>query len=336
MHEGHDKLKALLGSAKEIRMEGIFTADDVRAQLMHMWTYGLPKGTTTHYPSIDKIWKWRLAEVNTVTGFAGDGKSTLLNVNLPTVKAVKEGWKFGLFIPENLPPEEFFEEVIHCYVGKTTDQDYPAFRMTEEEYLEGIEFVNKYFFLVFPEAKQTLDEIFERFDYLVRKHGINAIIIDPYNSIEHLMRRGETIDQYVTRFMSLLRRFAQKRNVAIILVCHQNPPDKKAPNGRDYPEPDKYRIKNGGSFADRTDNLLSVHRPTRFSDPKNPLVIVRSHKLKKKKLLMADTDYVELEYHWQSNRYLDPMLGGKSPLEVQKTITHEEVEALYEEGELPF
>ena len=333
MAEGRDKLRALLDSAKEIRMSGIFTANDVRARLMHMWAYGLPKATTTYYPSIDTIWKWRPTEVTLVSGFANDGKSTLFNVNLPVLKALNDGWKFGLFIPEQFPAEEFFEEVIHCYVGKTTDKDYPMSRMTEQQYTEAIDFIDKYFFTVFPEEKQTLDEIFERFDYLVRKHGINAIIIDPYNSVEHLVRPGETIDQYVTRFMGMLRRFAQKRNVCVILVAHQNPPEKLTNTG-DLPEPNMYKVKNGGSFADRTDNLLTIHRPFRFSQPENPVVVVRSQKLKKKKLHMADTKRVEIDYHWQSNRYTDPLLGNRSPLDAPPQMAS--VDEHIDDDELPF
>lgn len=337
MHEGHEKLAGLLKTAKHVKMEGVFSLDDVRAELIRMWHYGLPKGTTTYFPSIDKIWKWRAGEVTLVTGFANDGKSTLFNVNLPMCKAVYNGWKFGLYIPENFPAEEAYEEFIQCYVGKMTDLDYPRHRMTEDEYLGAMDFIEDHFYLVFPEEKQTLELIFERFDYLVRKYGINAIIIDPYNSIEHMIKPGETIDQYVTRFMGMLRGFARKRNLCVILIAHQNPPDKKTATG-DFPEPDMYRVKNGGSFADRTDNLLTVHRPFGFSEPKNPITVVTAKKLKKKKLLMADRGSAEIDYVWMENRYYDPELSSRSPLSVRKLepAPPQEVEQVFEDEELPF
>lgn len=337
MYEGHEGLLKRKNEAKEVKMEGVFSLNDVKAELARMWHYGLPKGTTTHYPSIDARWKWRQGEVTLVTGYANDGKSTLFNVNLPLCKAVFDGWKFGLYIPENFPPEEFYDELIQCYVGKMTDADYPKYRMTEEEYFGCQDFLDEHFHLVYPEEKQTLDLIFERFDYLVRKHGIRAIIIDPYNSIEHLMRPGETIDQYVTRFMGLLRGFARKRNLCVILVAHQNPPEKKTATG-DYPEPDMYRVKNGGSFADRTDNLLTVHRPLRFSSPKDPTVVINAKKIKKKKLLDADTGPCEIDYHFTDNRYHDPQLSGRCPLEVQKMpeTVSASIEEAFDEEELPF
>jgi twinkle protein len=335
MYEGRDALKELIKSAKDVPMDGVFTVDDVTTQLWDNYNHGYKKGSTTHYPSIDKRWKWRPSEVTLVTGFANDGKSTLYNVNLPLMKSYFDGWKHGLFIPENFPAEEFFEEVIHCLIGKTTDKDYQHLRATEEEFAAAMAFIKEYFFLVYPEQNPTLEKIFERFDYLVRKHGLNTVIIDPYNSIEHLIRPGETIDQYVTRFMGMLRMFARKRNLCVILIAHQNPPKTRMPNGKDYPEPDMYTVKNGGSFADRTDNLVAIHRPTRFSDPGNALVSFISLKLKKKKLLEADTGSADILYNWKTNRFEDPELGNRSPLEIVKT--HESV-AVHDEEEidLPF
>lgn len=336
MNEGHDGLRKRKAEAKEVKMEGVYSLNDVRAELIRMWHYGLPKGTTTHFPSLDERWKWREGEVTLVTGFANDGKSTLFNVNLPMCKAVFDGWKFGLYIPENLPLEEAYEEFIQCYVGKMTDKDYPKYRMTEDEYFSAMDFVHDHFHLVHPEEKQTLDKIFEGLDFLVRKYGIKAAIIDPYNSVEHLIRPGETIDQYVTRFMGMLRGWARKRNICVILIAHQNPPEKKTGDG-DFPEPDMYRVKNGGSFADRTDNLLTVHRPFGFSQPSNPLVVVTAKKLKKKKLLMADRGPAELDYVWTENRYHDHKLGGKSPLAVKRIepAPQAEEELLYDD-EIPF
>jgi twinkle protein len=334
MYEGREALAALLKSAKDVPMDGVFTVDDAAVKLWDNYHNGYKKGSTTHYPSIDKRWKWRPSEVTIVSGFSNDGKSTLFNVNLPLMKSYFDGWKHGLFIPENFPAEEFYEEVIHCLVGKTTDKDHQQFRATEEEFASAMAFIKNYFFLVYPEENPTLEKIFERFDYLVRKHGLNTIIIDPYNSIEHLIKPGETIDQYVTRFMGMLRIFARKRNLCVILIAHQNPPKTRAQNGRDYPSPDMYAVKNGGSFADRTDNMIAIHRPTRFSDPGNPLVSFISLKLKKKKLLGADTGMEDIFYNWKTNRYEDALLGNRSPLEV--IAIQESVPVDCEETDIPF
>lgn len=307
LYEGVGELLRLRDNSKEVRIDGVFYLDDVSEKLWDMYHNGLPLGSTTYMPSIDKHWKWRPTEVTIGTGYNNEGKSTLLDINLPILKAMHDGWKTGLFVPENFPAEEFYEEVIHTYIGKTTDKEKPMFRMTEAEYAQGMEFAKKHFFLIYLEENATIDRLFERFDYLVRKEGIRIAVFDPYNQIEHLYQKGETIDLYVSRFMGKLKRWTVSRKLCTILIAHQNPPDKRAANGKDYPQPDPYRIKNGGTFADKADNVIWLWRPFRVSDEGSPVVTFGSSKVKKKKLVGVP-GFVDLLYDWKSNGYLDPLL----------------------------
>lgn len=335
MYEGPEFLQDAIKNAREIKFEGIITLDaEVEQRMLDMYDNGLPKGSTTYYPSIDKRWKWREGEVTVGTGYNNEGKSTLLVVNLPLLKCMYEGWKVGAFVPENMPEEEFYEELVHCLLGKTTDIAYPQYRATREEYIAAMNFVREHYILIYPEKNQTLEELFVRFDYLVRKHGIRIAIFDPYNQIEHNYNRGETIDLYVSRFMSLLKKFTVKRKLCTILVAHQNPPKTRAANGKDLPRPDLYTIKNGGTIPDKADNVIYAYRPHRFSAEEDPLVEFGSEKLKKKKLLMASCGPADLLYDWRSHRYLDPALGNRSPFENFKLFAKKETGTITDE--LPF
>jgi twinkle protein len=323
LYEGKEALKDLQNTAKELRLDGVFFLDDVEDKLLDMFENGLPVGETTHMPSVDKHWKWRPTEVTIGTGYNNEGKSTFFDINLPILKAYYDGWPVGLFVPENFPAEEFYEEVIHTFIGKTTDKDKPNYRMTKAEFQRGMEFCRKYFFLIYLEENATIDRLFERVDYLVRRHGIRIAIFDPYNQIEHLYNKGETIDLYVSRFMGKLKRFTVARRLCTLLIAHQNPPDKRAANGKDYPQPDIYKIKNGGTFADKSDNVGWTWRPYRITEESNPLVTIGFGKIKKKKLVGVP-GFCDLLYDWKSNRYLDPLLKDKygnprNPLEI-KTI----------------
>lgn len=334
LYESKEKLAQLLTSAKEIRIDGVYYLEDVEEQLNSMYEQGLPLGQTTHMPSIDKHWKWRPTEVTIGTGYNNEGKSTLLCINLPLLKAHFDGWPIGLFVPENFPAEEFYEEVIHTYIGKTTDINYPNHRMSKKEFDRAKEFVKKYFFLIYLDENATIDELFKRFDYLVRKHGIRIAVFDPYNQIEHLYGRNETIDQYVSRFMSKLKKFTVTRRLCTILIAHQNPPEKRAANNKDYPQPDIYKIKNGGTFSDKADNVIWVQQPYRWSDSSNPLVEFGAGKIKKKKLV-GTTGFCDLHYDWRSNRYLDLLLKNNvgdpcNPLAIRTVVEEEYVD------ELPF
>ena len=107
---------------------------------------GQERGSTTYVDSVDKAWTWRNGEVNIWTGYQNEGKTLFLN-QLATLKSVHDGWKFAIFSPENMPINDFFNDIIEMYIGKTSDPYYGNSQMTINEYEEAIDFVNKHFFL---------------------------------------------------------------------------------------------------------------------------------------------------------------------------------------------
>jgi twinkle protein len=122
------------------------------------------------------------------------------------------------------------------------------------------------------------------------------------------MRGGEREDLYISRFMSELKRFAVENTISVHLVAHQLTPQKDA-NGL-YLRPDTNRIKGGGTFADKTDNVMFVWRPNRALDFANTEVIFGSQKIKKQKLVGIPQDVTGIDYDRKTNRYY---INGKTP-----------------------
>lgn len=324
--EGKESLYALLMYAKPPKIDGVFTAEDSEDQLYDYWERGLPKGTTTYFPSIDQHWKWR-ADVNLVTGYNNEGK-TLMMLQLAIVKAKREGWKFAIFSPENLPQAELWEDMAHTYIGKTMDKAGGRNRMTKAELGDAIDFLKSHFFLVSPDEGSSPDLLLEKFAHLVHTKGIRGVIIDPYNQIEHRMDLGETEHLYASRFMSMLKKFQIQYNVCVLLVMHMITPRNTA-TGENYAEPSKYGIKGGGTFSDKADNVIIVWRPHARTDPQDPTVMFKSDKIKKVKLTGVLGSKL-LSYDYRSNRYIDPILE-KSPLEVKEIPTVSNQVSIYAE-----
>jgi hypothetical protein len=61
-------------------------------------------------------------------------------------------------------------------------------------------------------------------------------------------------------------------------------------------------IKGGGTFADSCDNVLTIWRPNRFTDPTCSKVVFSSQKIKKQKLVGIPST-VEMKFDRLSNRY---------------------------------
>jgi len=297
--EGTESLLKRLKSASTPKVEGIFTISDVKTSMLDGFHNGQVRGTTTHIPSVDKAWTWRSGEVNIWTGYQNEGKSIFIN-QLATLKAALDGWRFGVFSPENMPITDFFNDIVEMYIGKSSD---PYFRhqMGINEYEEAMDFVQKHFFIIYPKKDFRLPTLFERAEYLVRTKGINSLIIDPYNTVHHRMKAGEREDLYISRFMSELKRFALDHSVSVNLVAHQVTPMKDE-QGRYY-KPDVNRIKGGGTFADKADNVMFIWRPDRGLDYSSTNVTFGSQKIKKQKLVGTPQEVCNIDFDVKEQRY---------------------------------
>jgi twinkle protein len=304
---GRLKLAEIKTKAKEVPIEGIFTLDSVFDSMLDSFRNGKERGTTTYWKEIDNAWTWRKSEVNVWTGYQNEGKSLFLET-LAVLKAFYDGFKFAVFSPENTPINDFYDNLIEMFIGKSADPFYKSNQMTEEEYIQGAEFIKNHFYMIYPEKGFELETIFEKARHLIRKEGVRALIIDPYNTVEHKMKSGEREDLYISRFMSELKRFAVENQISVNLVAHQVTPQKDS-NGK-YPRPDTNKIKGGGTFADKADNVMFIWRPNRAIDFADTEVTFGSQKIKKQKLVGIPQDVSGIQYDRKSNRYF---INGETP-----------------------
>jgi hypothetical protein len=115
------------------------------------------------------------------------------------------------------------------------------------------------------------------------------------------MRLGEREDLYISRFMAKLKKFAVDHMVCVHLVAHQSTP--LVQKGENYPMPNIYKIKGGGTFGDKADNVIAVWREFRNTNQKDPGVKFISQKIKKQKLTGIPGTAIII-YNRQQNRYL--------------------------------
>ena len=297
---GLEELKQVIHDAKEIPLDGVFTVSMEWDKMLNEFRNGKRYGSSTYFYNLDKHWKWRQGEVTIITGYNNEGKSCFWNT-LQVKKAENDGWKFAMFCPENYPVSELIDELIHSYIGKSTDKRF-ANVMSEDEYKAGADFINNHFYFVLPDDDYQLDNILSRFKYIVRRYGVNGCTIDPYNNIDHLMERGEREDLYISRFMTKLKKFSIDNDICFGLVAHQVTP--LFQGKEEYPQPDIYKIKGGGTFSDKADNVISIWRPFRKSNYQNRTVKVIVGKIKKQRLVGVPGE-VEMSYELTENRYFD-------------------------------
>jgi len=311
---GINKLKECVKNALDVPINGVFSLDNVFENMLDTFRNGKTRGSSTYFNEIDNAWTWRSGEVTVWTGYQNEGKSLFLE-SLCVLKAYFDGWKYAIFSPENTPVNDFYDNLIEIFIGKSSDSYFKSNQMTEEEYIEASQFIANHFFVIYPEKDFELNTIFEKTKYLIRKQGVRCLIIDPYNTVEHKLKSGEREDLYISRFMSELKRFSVENDITTQLVAHQVTPQKDS-KGR-YLRPDVNRIKGGGTFADKADNVLYVWRPERALDFSSTEVIFGSQKIKKQKLVGIPQDIIGINYQRKTNRYY---VDGKSPFDTVDEI----------------
>lgn len=283
----------------------VYTVDDCLPEMLKDLEQGKQKGTTTYNDKLDQCWTWRKEEFNIWTGYANEGKSLFVK-QIAMPKALKEDWKFAFCSPEDYPPSEFFDDMIHTLSGLTTDKDRRNV-IKKDLYMQiANKIMNNFFFVYVDPPNNTIKGVLEQFRQLHEKVGLDGCIIDPLLKFARPKGFSDRDDIYASYVGSICVDFARKTQTSLHLVMHQLTP--RQDETKKYPEPNMYSMKGGGSWADGCDNVLSIWRPHYASDKANDEVQFASQKIKKQKLVGLP-QRLKLRFNRVSNRYIDYTTG---------------------------
>jgi len=281
-------------------VEGVFGLDSVEETLWDSYHNGKEKGISTGYDFLDPHYTLRTGEFDVYTGIPGHGKTSFC-FQVMLNASILYGWKWGVFSPENYPINELYETLIEMYIGETSDVE-SEHRMNINEYRAGMRFVNNHFFVVYPEESFSLENILDKFKYLVRTRGIKGVLIDPFNQLDHNYKNMSEAN-YVADTLNNVRKFTKAYDVKFMVVAH--PITMRSDSGvKDNEVPTAYRISGGANWFNKADNIITIHRPNP-KDFYDTTTNVHVQKIKFQKLVGVPTGApVSLNYHRPSGRFL--------------------------------
>ena len=114
------------------------------------------------------------------------------------------------------------------------------------------------------------------------RDSIRVLVLDPWNEIEHLKNKGESLTEYVGRSIRALKRYGMAHNVIVIVVAH--PVKMSKGSDGNYPCPDVFDITDGAMWNNKMDNIMVYHRPLAQTDPLNPTCEFIAKRLEGKRL----------------------------------------------------
>ena len=261
----------------------------------------------TGFTSFNRHYNWLRKDLTVFAGMGGSGKSTLY-LQLATLQSKMNDERFAVFSPEQDPPDYFYNDVVHMYLGTFPNKKY----MNEADYFRALDYVKDHFFYIYPETEApTPDYINTRFEQLIETHGVGGVCVDPFDQLENdwasTMNRD---DKYVSKFLRGCKRFANQHNVYYDVITHTNNTVTTNERG-DFNTPHVGNLAGGAKWNNNTDNLIIVHRPYSESDPDNRETIVKFAKIKKQKIVGVRGE-ITLTFDRKRNRFMD---AGGSPLD---------------------
>lgn len=250
---GKDSLLHCLEIASEPKIEGVFCVSDLRSELDALFRNGMQKGYTIGDENLDKLISFETKRLCIVTGIPSSGKSAFLNYFAMKMN-IRYDWRFAFYSPESMPLSQHIGTITELFTGKK----FNTASTNDAEYQQAINHLDKNFFFIAPEEDVTLDSILEKAKILIRRKGIKALIIDPYNRVEHNYDKNLTETQAVSKFLDKLTSFAQRYDILVILMAHPA----KMPKNRDGVEeiPTLYDISGSANFFNKADFGIVVHR----------------------------------------------------------------------------
>lgn len=252
MKYGADEVVKCVKNAKDSAPDGLKSLYDVESEVDFIFKYGFQKGATIGIPSIDNILSFKTGLLHIVTGVPSHGKSFMLNYLLVMLNKVN-GWKSAFFSPEFYPVSHHIAQTLETLGGKRFSSE----NYNQMEYEEMKRYLNNNFFFIDPNDTD-INSVMNRARYLIKKRGIKAFVIDPFNALTDSERKSQKQDEYISEFLQKLRWFGRKYDVAVFIVMH---PTKVArlENGL-YPVCDLYNCKGASEINDKADVGITVWR----------------------------------------------------------------------------
>lgn len=270
---GIDVVKDVFENATEWPLDGMVPMDEMYDEVKDFYTNGYPKGYDAKINGFDDLLTFYPGQLTMVTGTPGSGKSEFLDYLMASLTRF-HGWSWGICSFES-PPKFHVTKLATKFVGKAFDfRKDKENRMNVDEFNYAIGMIDKYFhFVNISQVDITMDGLIKKGEELVKRKGINGIVLDPWNCIE-AKYENESETKYVLKTLNKFLIFLEKYSVHGFIVAHPTKMQKDKQTGK-YNVATMYDISGSSHFYNRTHNGISVYR-----DFKNGITDVYVQKVK--------------------------------------------------------
>lgn len=272
---------------------------------------GLPRGVSTGFKSLDPLYTIRAGEWTLVTGIPGHGKSSWLD-NVIVNTARDRHWRWLVFSAENQPVARHAANLAAIYVGRPFGPSVRA-RMSQEDWLYASAFLDTKVQFLEPDEKDcNIAAILDVANGL----KFNAMVIDPWNELDHARPKTMTETEYISASLSKIRRFTKQKKVHLFIVAHPTKLLRIKSGDSDstaYPVPTPYDVSGSSHWRNKADNCICVWRDVAESRSETQI-----HVQKIRFREVGSVGLGKLHYDSLTGEFIDPLTGPRKPFDVEK------------------
>lgn len=243
LEKGPEAVAAALHNAKPYPVKGLYKFADFPPRAMRPnWSTGLPM--------LDQYIRIVPGTLTVFTGYANIGKSTILSAII--------GAQIENHIPVCIASFEtdidILRDSLRQAILRCSSHD---LRNTDTREVDALIEENSSIIYqsVDEDDEMDLTWFLDRCRIAVLQHGAKMIVLDPWNELEHKMRRDENEVSYTNRALREFRKFAERYGVAFWVVAHPAKPEKGFTGA-----PKLYQIAGAAAWANKPHYGLSYHR----------------------------------------------------------------------------
>lgn len=247
---GEDYLVNLFDTARPVPIPEIAELSDFENSVDTYRKDGFPSGWSAELSETDSHIQIDRKDFGVLTATPAAGKTTWTRWYLMNI-AKQNGLKIGVCSFEN-PKELWVAEAVEQLTGKElrncNDMEYDAAKRFIAEH-----FV---FFDTGGEMNYALDSILSTCKSMIRRHGVDLCVIDPWNYVQ--IEDKDSTTEAVGNALRKCKRFCVTEDVAIICIAHPRKMDKEGDGNYKVPTP--YDIYGSNAWFNTCDFCLALHR----------------------------------------------------------------------------
>jgi twinkle protein len=255
---GRQAVRDMIESAKPWPIEGIIPPDSWEEEVRYYFDHGYPPGAKSGIPGLDRLLTFFPGHLTMWTGIPGHGKDEYTNW-VETSLIENQNWVWGIWDfedPAAIKASKYTEKLSHRAFSFRKDSDD---RMSREEFDRSLQILRKnVHFVNVNKVEVTMKGIVDKAKELVERYGMNAMLLNPWNYLEHKRNGGQSETEYTSEALTLLNNFLWEYGVHCFLIAH--PTKMQKDEKGNYKIPTLYNINGSSHFYNKTHNGVCVYR----------------------------------------------------------------------------